>query len=223
MFIALLSANLALADTPPTQDTLQNPTPELFFPDTEFADIAIDNEYYDALAFLKVNGIIKGYDDGTFKPNNTINRAEFTKIIIESNYAPEEITNCLESAIQNETEIFPDVPAQENIWFSKYICLAKEKGIIKGYDDGTFKPTNTINFAESAKIMVETGLAPSTPSPQSQLWYADYISALEKQSAIPESIKSVANPITRGQMAEIIFRLLNQITDKESLKAPDIM
>lgn len=201
---------------------------------SEFADVSIDSTYYDALAYLKVNGIVQGYEDDTFKPDNTINRAEFTKIIIESTYDPAEINACLPSLTSPPnsnltippspiSQLFLDVPAQESTWFSKYICLAKQNNIIKGYDDGTFKPEQEINVAEAAKILIETGLTTSYYSQQSQTWYEDYLIALEMQSAIPESIKSVSDPITRGQMAEIVYRLLNQITDKDSNKATTIM
>jgi hypothetical protein len=42
--------------------------------------------YEEGINYTQENGIVQGYNDGTFKPDNTINRAEFTKIIVEANF-----------------------------------------------------------------------------------------------------------------------------------------
>jgi len=71
----------------------------------------------EAINFLKENGIISGYSDGTFKPTNPLNRAELLKILVEGvGYSPDEnvYKNC-----------FSDVKED---WYAKYVCYAKEQG-----------------------------------------------------------------------------------------------
>ncbi len=109
----------------------------------ELTDDITDTTYETAIIYLKNKKIVKGYDDGSFKPTQKINRAEFTKIIIEAAF-PNQATgeNCF-SDITNE-------------WFAPYVCFAKEKGIVNGYENNTFNPSQNINFAEASKILVTT-------------------------------------------------------------------
>lgn len=109
-----------------------------------FSDIEENNAnrtYYDLLAGL---GIIKGYDDGTFKEANPVTREEAVAFIYR-------MANGNDNAMKGATA-FPDVASDR--WSSGYINWAVGKGIVAGYPDGTFKPTNTVTVAEMAKMMV---------------------------------------------------------------------
>lgn len=170
-----------------------------------FPDVYDSHANFDAINFVESEGIVEGYPDGTYKPNNTINRAEFTKILVEATYDDYDIENC------SWTEQFPDVPLTE--WYAKYICIARSGGIIEGYPDGTFQPGNEIKFTEAAKILVNTfGYEVGS----SEIWYQPFIEVLEEKNASPVSITSVAKEITRAEMAEMIYRLMENITDKTS-------
>lgn len=92
-----------------------------------------------AISTLSNAGIIKGYDDGTFRPNAPITRAEFATMAVrffESKY--------------NGNDKFSDIATS---WARQYINAASEAGIIKGYTDGTFRPTKLITRAEAVTIM----------------------------------------------------------------------
>jgi len=119
-----------------------------------FADVSSDHPYYEAIEYAKNNNIVKGYNNGLFSPFKTINRAEFTKIIIESLYSEEEISSC-----DTEKFSFPDVKNSD--WFAKYVCVAKKEKIINGYADGTFKASNTITLPEAMKIILDLAMADS--------------------------------------------------------------
>lgn len=166
-----------------------------------FSDVAESTKYSQAITALQADTIVEGYSDGTFKPNNTINRAEFLKIILEANPSKlnKQAANC-----------FPDVQTE---WFAKYVCSAKKAGIISGYPDGTFKPGQSISFAEASKI---TALAYEVPTNTYETWYKGYVKALEDAKAIPPSIASMGAFINRGEMAEIIWRVKNEVIDQES-------
>jgi len=165
-----------------------------------FSD-TLNHQFQEAINYIESQNIIHGYEDGTFKPDNNINRAEFTKIIVSS-LAPDSLENYT-------SPCFNDITSSD--WYLKYVCYAKEKNIINGYEDGTFKGSQNISIAEASKIIT---LSLNLKKGESNLdWFSPYISGLESQHAIPENIKELNQEITRGEMAEIIWRLLITKTD----------
>lgn len=167
-----------------------------------------DHKYQEAIEYLFEEGIISGYPDGTFKPDKTINRAELLKIIVESNYD----LNDYESF--EDISCFPDVTG--NLWFSKYVCFAKTRGIIEGYPDGTFKPEQEINLIESLKIMYEgIGIALENPN---AVFKFKYYSPAMRAGYIPEELSGGYEELmTRGQVSEIMYRIL--IDEDKELKS----
>jgi hypothetical protein len=159
-----------------------------------FFDVPVDHPYNEAIHYVRHEGIVQGYPDGTYHADAEINRAEFTKIIMEATFPGASAgANC-----------FSDVHDE---WFSSFVCTAKAKGIIGGYPDGTFKPGANISYVEAAKIIVEAYDYPTTPG---DVWYEPYVLALTERDAVPLTIQRNDQKITRGEMAEIIFRLRSE-------------
>ena len=104
-----------------------------------FSDVPADrwsNRYVSTMA----NGnYVLGYEDGTFRPGNSITRAEFATMIVR--YA-----NGVETASEN---IFSDISGH---WGEDYILTAAGEGWIAGYEDGTFAPDKYITRAEAMTI-----------------------------------------------------------------------
>jgi len=168
----------------------------------EFNDIHSLHINREAVEYLQTNDVIEGYTDGNYKPENRINRAEFTKIIVASQVESPWGSYC-----------FKDV---KNEWFAKYICTAKRLGYIKGYPDGTFKPGDYINFAESSQIISKAlNVTPDTTGTQGE-WFAGYVNGLAQQKAIPSTIQFFDKDVSRGEMAEIVWRVKENRTDKVS-------
>lgn len=170
---------------------------------SSFSDVNSNNTYYDAVSYLSQKGIIQGNPDGTFKPYNTLNRAEFVTIVVRHLSDRNEYQG---ACILNNT-VFPDVG--RNQWYASNLCFAYKNGLINGYPDGTFRPNDPISFVEAAKIMSTSGIAPyagnnNTPSP----WYENFVETLEANNAIPTSITSLDKKIYRGEIAEILYRLV---------------
>jgi len=94
-------------------------------------------------------GIIKGYSDGTFKPNHNVTRAEFTVMLMNA-MKPQDADTAL---------TFTD-SAKIGAWAQKAIAQAVQAGIIKGYSDGTFRPNAVITRAEMA-VMLANALGQS--------------------------------------------------------------
>jgi len=157
-----------------------------------FQDLPSAHPNFDAVTYVQSEGIVEGYEDGTFRPDSKINRAEFTKIVMESAYPDS----------SSGEGCFSDVADE---WFAKYVCDAKLKAIINGYPDGTFKPAQNISFVEAAKIIVLAYQVEVTAD--AELWYRPFVEYMGENKAIPFSIDRLEHELTRGEMAEMIFRL----------------
>lgn len=178
-----------------------------------FTDVPEGNYNDDAIQYLRNDDVIQGYSDGTFKPENRINRAEFTKILVEAAYDDATINNCLSEVPSNwNYAFFPDV--DRNTWYAKYVCMAKQQNIVGGYPDGTFKPGDYINFAEASKIINEALGVEQVTTGTNNEWFAGYVKGLEVAKAIPSTVQAFDKQITRGEMSEVVYRLKANVTDK---------
>lgn len=179
-----------------------------------FSDVPSTHANAEAIAYVKAQGIVEGYADGTYKPDANINRAEFVKII---DLAIESGNDCAMLWVETGTP-FTDVSVRD--WFSPYLCYLYHQKIVSGYPDGTFRPAANINFVEAAKITTKAlGLEASTTLPVCEgdcPWYRPAVLMLEMKNAIPTSISRFDQLITRGEMAEMIFRLKTGNNDKPS-------
>ncbi len=172
-----------------------------------------------AISYLYEQNIINGYPDGTFKPNNNINRAEFIKLVAAS--LSQEI---------DETKYgncFPDV---NNEWFAPYVCYAKDQGWVKGYADGTFKPEQYINKVETLKITLEAydiklnnGINLPFIDTSDTDWYSPYLQTAYDNGLIEtqNDYYFPANNTNRGEVSEILYRLLTgESSYEEQEEAP---
>ncbi len=107
---------------------------------TSFTDVSEDDWFATAVAFMENAGIVNGYEDGTFRPNNYITRAEFATIA--SRY--DKLTSTKEMN-------FTDVLASH--WAYKNINSAVEHGWVQGYEDHSFKPDENIKRTETVTIV----------------------------------------------------------------------
>lgn len=164
-----------------------------------FNDVSESHPNYEAIEYTKSSEIFEGYEDGSFGSTFTIRREELLKVIMEA--AGVELTS-------EASACFTDIdPAA---WHAPYVCTAKDMGIITGYEDGSFGVGNVVNFAEASKMVVNT-LDVADVSDDAELWFKNYVEALEAKNAIPETVFSFDQAISRDQMAEILWRLLENI------------
>lgn len=178
------------------------------FPDIE------NHVYQDSIKNVFDQGIVAGYPDGTFRPDSSINRAEFVKILVESRFEEE-------AKDRERLNLFCFEDLKDSIeWYSGYVCLAKEKQIITGYPDQTFRPSVFVNRAEAAKILYqsyfESVSETETPGP----WYQIYLDLLEEKGLLFEPFSNTLDaPLTRGEMSFLVDELnryLNNKSDQES-------
>ena len=107
-----------------------------------FVDVKSDDYGIVAIAYCASHGIVNGYEDTTFRPNEYITRQEAAKMI------------SVAMGVSNiSDELYTD-DAKIADWASDYVYMAKAAGLMKGDTDGSFRPTDRITRAEAATIMM---------------------------------------------------------------------
>ena len=107
-----------------------------------YSDVSEDAWYNNAVSTLSNAGIIDGYEDGTFKPDGNITRAEFATIAVR-----------FFEATYDGGDLFSDIAGH---WAQDYINEAANAGIVDGYPDGTFQPQQLITRAEAMTMVNRT-------------------------------------------------------------------
>ena len=111
-----------------------------------FSDVAADAKYGEAVSILSSLGVINGYEDGTFKPDETITRAQFAAVVCR-------LLGLGETAEGAKgQQVFNDVPADD--WAAGYVALASQQKIVNGYGDGNFGPNDPVKYEEAIKMLV---------------------------------------------------------------------
>ncbi|MBR3870144.1 MAG: S-layer homology domain-containing protein [Clostridia bacterium] len=162
-----------------------------------FPDVAAGSDYEQAIDLLASLKILGGYEDGTFKPENNITRAEFSKIVYV-------VFNGLVDAegkmFASETN-FDDVAA--NAWFAGHVNWAYLNKIVGGYGDGTFLPNNNVAVKEAVKMIVTCVTDKELSYPMGYIQEARAYGLLDDVL-----ISDIDAPATRGQIAQMAANLL---------------
>jgi hypothetical protein len=120
---------------------------------TTFSDINSGDENYSSIAFAQQAGLVNGYPDGSFQPSRIINRVETLKIVstFYQNEVPSDLRGEELLAYYGlEENPFSDIDLNE--WYAPYVIATYSNGVIKGYEDGTFKPDREVSHAEFLKV-----------------------------------------------------------------------
>ncbi len=166
-----------------------------------YSDIS-NSEYADAIEYLSNLDIISGYEDGTYKPDKAITRAEMAKLLVETSGV--DIKN-----IDGSKSIFKDVLTSH--WAIKYINVAASQGLIKGDGNGTFRPDDTINYAETVTMVIRmSGYDVNVEGlgnwPDNYIGKAKELNLFNDMTA--EQSDSLAN---RGAVAQILYNNVKQV------------
>jgi len=101
---------------------------------------------------------------------------------------------------------------KEGDWFKSNVELLIGKGIVNGYTDGTFKPSNTVTKAQFIKMAI-TSIGRDDIQLDSEYWANNYINVAYQEGYIESKYSKDQNyeaPITRGEMAIIIAKIINE-------------
>ena len=175
-----------------------------------FNDVASDHHYYEAINNLSAEGILNGFEDGSFKPGDPVTRAQFTKII------------CYALSVGNltysdaEKSIFTDVAPEH--WAANNIVTAYKQSIINGMGDGTFAPEAGVNYEQAVKMVV-CALGYSPQRAESLGGYPGGYMSIANTAKILEGITDakMGQTMNRGAVAQLIDNMLDadQIIDGE--------
>ncbi len=186
----------------------------------KLTDVTSDSVYYDAVKTLNAMGVINGYEDSTFRPDQNVTRAEFTAMLMRTLKL---------GAIGNTSAAelpFTDIDDNNGDynWAIPNINTAYAKGVINGYDDGTFKPSANVAYEEAIKmIMCTLGY---TASVDVTPWYANYISIAAQKGVtkVASQIGAAETPASRACIAQLLYDSLdvrivenNEVTNKTIL------
>ena len=162
-------------------------------------------------------GIMNGYEDGTFKLNGTITRAEFTKLLVTMRYGNYQTY---------ESEIFVDVSS--SAWYYNYICTAYEEKILEENEGEAFRPSDLITREEMVVMIVKSldlsgGRASFSDVGKNNKHYAEICAAVNSGiiTGYEDGTFKPDNTATRGETAAMVCRILNHITDKELVGEPN--
>ncbi len=191
----------------------------IFFSAVSFAnaiplkDLDEGYAYLPAIQNLYEMGVISGYPDGTFRPEGDLNRAELLKkMMLSAQIEPAgQLQNC-----------FSDVGDE---WFAEYVCMAKERGWVEGYADGSFKPGQIVNRVEALKMLLEVfNVELITPEYQKfsdidlNEWYAKYLATAESWQLLELDSSALeygpGNAMKRGVFSFNVDSLLKEETNR---------
>jgi hypothetical protein len=159
----------------------------------EFPDVE-GTKYEEAVEFLSAYGVVNGFPDGTFKPDDPVTRGQISKMItIVLGY--EEFTTNMESS-------FTDMDGH---WAERYVEVAHAFDIVQGYLDGTFGPDNEITYTEVITMVVRSLGYTDQSLPGS--WPYDYL-VKAGDLGIVEGIPLAGEQATRGDIALMTFNAL---------------
>lgn len=180
-----------------------------------FSDLPPDHPVYQAAEYLKSVGVISGYDDGTFKPDRKVNRAEAIKIIVAPLVKQEQLDKVKDT-------FFQDIA--DEAWYLPYVEIARQNGIIDGPPKKTnFLGGNTVIKAEFLKMLeLANGIDPQTSFSDISMpissdvvntdeWFYPYMRYGITSSMIMIGQDGMLHPgqeLSRGDTALLLYRFI---------------
>ena len=165
-----------------------------------YTDVTEESAYYEAVETLNKLEIVTGYEDGTYKPEDGVTRAEMAALIAR-------IQGYGETAKAAANTGFKDVPASH--WASGYIANAAGMGIINGYGDGTFGPEDPVKYEQAVKMVMAT--LGYTPFAEKNGGYpTGYLAAAQRYDvSLAVANAAVGSDANRGTVAQILANALD--------------
>lgn len=163
---------------------------------TEFTDVS-NTEHEIAIQTLADLNVINGYQDGTFKPDQQVSRAEMAALLVRALGYGNMASNLTTTA-------FTDVP-KEN-WASGYIAFANGIGLIAGYGNGKYGPSDPVTYDQVITMVVRAlGYTEETLKGGYPMGYIYKAAQLD----ILDNVKTGNIPAPRGTIAQILYNALN--------------
>lgn len=176
---------------------------------TSFADMTGHwaEEY---AASLAAQGVVNGYEDGTFRPSVPVTRAELAKIIV----------GAFDVSVSGGSA-FADV--SDSAWYAPYVSTAAAAGIVTGFEDGSFKPDAYVTRQDAA-VMIYRAISLTHQMPNGFKFFADEIDIADYSSSAVKALADAkiingdadgnflpSNSTTRAETAALISRAADYV------------
>jgi len=183
-----------------------------------FIDVRPSDPNVDAITALKNKSIIQGYDNGTFKPEVEVSRAEILKMLlgaVEVSPIGREFNQCF-------SDVF-------NQWYAPYVCLSKRNGWVTGYPDGSFKPAEIVTRAEGVTLavrIIDPHVVNAPPQPFGDVsegaWFEEPVQKMNALNLLPFEGRAMHpnRGMQRREVAEMLHRSI-LVREDERIGAED--
>lgn len=173
-----------------------------------YSDVEKSTYSSEAITILSNLGVFNGFEDGSFKPNDTVTRAQMAKIICQTLGYGEQAESSAGSTI------FTDVPA--NHWASGYINVAQSLDIINGYGNGNFGPEDKVTYEQAVKMIV-SALGYNLVADAKGGYPTGYLAVASTEGIVKGSNGKVGTEATRSTIAVLVYNALEvRLMDQET-------
>ena len=171
---------------------------------TDQADIKVDAEVVDTLVSL---GVIEGFEDGSFKPNTTVTRAQMAKMIFTIMNGGNDNANAYASL----PTAFTDLPTAA--WAQGYVRYLQNTGIIAGKSATKFAPNDTVTGLEAAKmVLVAAGYNAQKAGLTGAAWAQNTMKYGQLNNLFEDVNTSFTGPCPRQYAAQLIYNTIDTPT-----------
>lgn len=163
----------------------------------KFPDVDENAEYAEAVDYLSDIGIFSGDDKGNFNPNKTVSRAEMATIICRMLGETENLPN---------STAFTDVPVGH--WANAYVGKAAELGIVSGYGDGKFGPSDNVIYEQAITMIIR--VIGEAEEAAAQGGYPDgFLAVAQKNDLLNGLSVQKGDMLSRAEVALILVNYFN--------------
>ncbi len=162
----------------------------------DFKDMAGESSA-EAVDVLSGLGVISGYPDGTFRPDNIVTRAEMAKLIVAA--------LGLEKFAVSTTSKYPDMV--EAPWAQGFVAYGTSLGFISGYPDGTFRPNRTVSYEEACSMILRALGYTSEFLPGD--WPTEWVVKAKSLGILDGITAATSTGANRGDIAEMLYNALD--------------
>lgn len=165
-----------------------------------FSDLEA-SEHPEAVRHLAERGVLSGFPDGTFRPRQSLRRAELTALLVRER-------GLATVSAETAEACFEDLAS--GAWYTPAVCAAAGRGWVSGYADGTFRPEAPVSYAEALKLVLQAydpppGDAPAAPG---EPWYRPFQRWAHERGYLSQYAYDPLAPIPRDRTARLLFLAL---------------
>ncbi|GEM_PF-1155885 len=158
-----------------------------------------DKNQQKAVDALMSLGIVKGYEDGSYKPEKTVTRAEMAKLLVEAKGQG--------AFAQGSESSFKDA---KGTWYDGYVAMAAGLELVKGYPDGTFKGDKSVSYQEAVVMIIRAlGYTDATVNGGVSAYNESKYKALAATLGLLNNVTFKNSGANRGDVASMLYNALD--------------